>query len=78
MARRRVLTTLAERKSTFLKWASDARELAEETERKKLRQLKVDFLTMLKVRDCRETSPRHAQRAPMAPPPMAAPHGARL
>eukprot|EP00966_Prymnesium_polylepis_P096551 2237006-Prymnesium_polylepis.1 len=52
----RVLSTLAERKATYLKWADDRREVAEEKERAKLRQLKVDFVSMLKA--CKELTSR--------------------
>ncbi|KAL1529291.1 hypothetical protein AB1Y20_000245 [Prymnesium parvum] len=52
----RVLATLAERKSTFLKWAEELREAEEERERKKLRHLKIEFVNMLK--ECKELTSR--------------------
>lgn len=52
----RVLATLAERKSAFLKWAEELREQEEERERKKLRQLKINFVSMLK--ECKELTSR--------------------
>lgn len=52
----RVLTTLAERKTAFVQWQEARRERLEEEERKKLRQIKVGFLSMLK--ECDELTSR--------------------
>jgi len=44
----RVLASLAERKATFVKWREQKREEREEAERKRQRQIKVDFVQLLK------------------------------
>ncbi|KAL3926167.1 MAG: hypothetical protein SGPRY_003424 [Prymnesium sp.] len=59
----RVLATLAERKSAFLKWAEELREQEEERERKKLRQLKINFVSMLK--ECKELTSRTRYSKPL-------------
>lgn len=52
----RVLATLAERKAAFVQWQEARRERVDEEERKKLRQVKVGFLSMLK--ECDELTSR--------------------
>ena len=56
----RVLKTLAERKAAFVEWREARLEAREEAERLRLRQVKVDFLTMLKA--CTELTSRTRYR----------------
>ena len=52
----RVLPTLAERKAAFMSWQEGKREEAEEEDRKRTRQIKINFLQMLK--ECEELTSR--------------------
>ena len=52
----RVLASIAERKNTFLKWKEQAMEDVAEAERKRQRQVKVDFVNLLK--ECAELTSR--------------------